>query len=411
MISIKRSFAMLVFLLVFGSSLVYASTIPTEVTLNKNIIITYNNEIQAFKNVNGEVVYPISYEGTTYLPIRSISCLFKTGIQWDGDSNSIYLESGELDTIAAESISKFIPGTNQKITSYLNKDIKIYYGKNIQTFKDVNGKVIYPLSYNGTTYLPVRAISNLYNANIEWISETSTVVITKNENIKYEGKYISNVDGYTEVVLTPNETGFNFYLRGVQFGSAIAARGNAIISGNIGLYEIEDFGTNEKDRLEFRIVNSKLIITVTNKEYKSFEGEYILDEGTINTIVPSNPNSISGIYENENVKLELIELNNDMLDALFTGPTDNGGGFFIGVDLKYENGTAIHEKEIFGYVEKINMQINGETIVVEASSTKENSIYQYISGTYDFVEEKVWDFEECKQQIEEIYVSDDCFIY
>lgn len=152
-------------------------SITANVILNQNLQIKYNGEIQRFKNVKGEIIYPISYQGTTYLPIRSISCLFKTGIEWDGDTNSIYLGSGELDTISAETISSFENGTNQTITVKVNEDIKIYYNESIKTFNDANGKTVYPLSYNGTTYLPVRAISNLYNADIKWVSETSTVVI------------------------------------------------------------------------------------------------------------------------------------------------------------------------------------------------------------------------------------------
>ena len=145
----KKIFIMLVTLLaVFASSFVYAALIPTEVLLNQNLTITYNDEVQKFKNVNGEVVYPLSYEGTTYLPIRSISCLFETGIMWDGNANSIYLGSGELDTVAAESIPEFVAGTNQYVTVSLNEDIKIYYNGEVQTFSDVNGKVVYKIQIN-----------------------------------------------------------------------------------------------------------------------------------------------------------------------------------------------------------------------------------------------------------------------
>lgn len=413
MATIKKSFTViLMLLLVMVCNLVYAAMIPTEVTMNQNLTIIYNDEVQRFKNVNGEVIYPISYEGTTYLPISSISCLFETGIEWDGNTKSIYLGSGELDTISAESISEFVAGTNQIITTYLDEDIKIYHNGEVQTFKDVNGKVVYPLSYNGTTYLPVRAISNLYNADIEWVSEISTVVITKNENsnIAWEGKYISNIDGYTEVVLTPTEEGVNFYLRGYKFGYGIGCNANAIISGDVAAYETENFETGEMDKIELRIINSKLIITATNEEHKCFEGEYILDDGSINTIILSNPDSLFGIYESENAKLELIE-NNGVLDASFTGSYGEDGFYFIGVILDYENGIATSHEEIFGEVNEVNMQIDGDTIVVEASSTEKDSTYQYIGGTYKFTVKKVWDFETCKEHAEEIFLEEDCFMY
>ena len=174
----KKFFSLLAILgLASLGNLTYAAQIPTEVILNQKIVITYNEQIQRFKNVLGDVVYPISYQGTTYLPIRSISSLFKTPIKWDGDTKSVYLGEGDLDTTSAESVSESSEGVNQTITVNLNEDIKIYYNGEVQTFKDVNGKVVYPLSYQGTTYLPVRAISNLYDADIDWISETSTVVI------------------------------------------------------------------------------------------------------------------------------------------------------------------------------------------------------------------------------------------
>ena len=186
-------------LTLISSNMAYAAVIPTEVELNQNITITYNGKVQRFKNVKGDIVYPISYEGTTYLPIRSISCLFETEIEWDGNTNSIHLGKGTLDTIAAEAVSEFIPGTNQNIIVDLNQDIKIYHNNEVQTFKDVNGKVVYPLSYQGTTYLPVRAISNLYDAKIEWIGETSTVVINKKNSSELEVDVSLSGDNVTKV--------------------------------------------------------------------------------------------------------------------------------------------------------------------------------------------------------------------
>ena len=127
----KKFFAILTLALtIVLGNVVNAAAIPTEVVLNQNLTITYNGNVQRFKNAKGDVVYPISYQGTTYLPIRSISCLFETEIEWNGDTNSIHLGKGSLDTIAAESIPTFIAGTNQDITVELNQDIKIYHNKN-----------------------------------------------------------------------------------------------------------------------------------------------------------------------------------------------------------------------------------------------------------------------------------------
>lgn len=46
-----------------------------------------------------------------------------------------------------------------------------------QTFTDANGTEVYPLVYNGTTYLPVRSISNLIGKNVFWDAATSTITL------------------------------------------------------------------------------------------------------------------------------------------------------------------------------------------------------------------------------------------
>ena len=43
--------------------------------------------------------------------------------------------------------------------------------------KDVNGNVVEPFIYNGTTYLPVRAIGEAFNKDVHWDGETATVYV------------------------------------------------------------------------------------------------------------------------------------------------------------------------------------------------------------------------------------------
>ena len=409
----KILIALLMLVLVITSNLAYAALIPTDVILNKKIAITYNGETQQFKNANGEIVYPITFDGTTYLPIRSISCLFKAPIKWDGNTNSIYLGSGELDTIAAETISDFIPGEHKNISVYLNEDVKIYHSGDVQTFKDANGKVVYPLSYNGTTYLPVRAISGLYDANIQWDAETSTVAIAENSK-KWNGKFVSNVDGYTEVVLTPTEEGINFVIKGSKFNSGFGGNSTAVINGNIAVYEKEDFETEQMvDILKFEFVNSKLVITALDEEFNKFTGEYILDDGSLTEVVLSNPDYIYGIYKNEDEtkKLELVQLEEGLLDFTLTGAYAEEGFYITGGAANYANGVAIFEEELFDDVNKVEIQISGDTATVKATTTEKDGIYQHVSGTYIFKEKKVWNLEECKKQAQEIEISEDGFMY
>ena len=43
---------------------------------------------------------------------------------------------------------------------------------------DANGKQTYPFISEGTTYVPIRAIAELFNAEVSWNSKSKTVTIT-----------------------------------------------------------------------------------------------------------------------------------------------------------------------------------------------------------------------------------------
>lgn len=48
------------------------------------------------------------------------------------------------------------------------RDIKLVVNGELITPKDVNGNVVYPFIYNGTTYLPVRAIGTALDLPVDW---------------------------------------------------------------------------------------------------------------------------------------------------------------------------------------------------------------------------------------------------
>ena len=51
------------------------------------------------------------------------------------------------------------------------------------TPKDGAGNVVEPFTIDGTTYLPVRAISNALGLGVDWDGETNTVILTSSENL------------------------------------------------------------------------------------------------------------------------------------------------------------------------------------------------------------------------------------
>ena len=74
----------------------------------------------------------------------------------------------------------------------LYDDIKIL-SNNIEFMPvDEQGSQVEPFIYEGTTYLPVSAVSEALGKNVSWDSETKTVMVTDNEDIEYSKIAIRN---------------------------------------------------------------------------------------------------------------------------------------------------------------------------------------------------------------------------
>lgn len=63
-------------------------------------------------------------------------------------------------------------------------NIKIYIDGGEIVPKDANGNMVEPFTMNGTTYLPVRAISNAFGKDVEWDGATQSVYIGKKDQTK-----------------------------------------------------------------------------------------------------------------------------------------------------------------------------------------------------------------------------------
>lgn len=100
-----------------------------------------------------------------------------------------------------------------KTAELFYNNIKIYIDGEEIIPKDANGNKVEPFTMNGTTYLPVRAISNALGANVQWDPNKNAVIITSSKNIEEFNKdapVSSDVQGETVYV---GKTGSKYHYK------------------------------------------------------------------------------------------------------------------------------------------------------------------------------------------------------
>lgn len=88
--------------------------------VQKAITVSYNNiklyvdgNLIDTKDGNGNAAEPFIYNGTTYLPVRAVGEAFGKPVQWDGDTQSIYV-GGKADTVTGQKEDKIYLGDQLK---------------------------------------------------------------------------------------------------------------------------------------------------------------------------------------------------------------------------------------------------------------------------------------------------------
>ena len=80
---------------------VAASGVVTRITaeFRPDFKVVVDNEVKSFKNAQGEAVYPVLYDGTTYLPLRAVGELMGKKVYWYENEKKIELKQEEEPTV------------------------------------------------------------------------------------------------------------------------------------------------------------------------------------------------------------------------------------------------------------------------------------------------------------------------
>lgn len=88
-------------------------------------------------------------------------------------------------------------GVIQYVQSELRPDFTIVIDGQEQTFKNAQGETVYPLLYEGSTYLPVRAIGNLMGKTVYWYEDEKRIELVDENTTVTDADVIVNQGGGT----------------------------------------------------------------------------------------------------------------------------------------------------------------------------------------------------------------------
>lgn len=119
--------------------------------------------------------------------------------------------------VAVFSVGVFAGNNMQAITAYLNYGITVEYNDVDQVMTDANGTRVYPVTYNGTTYLPVRAVANMLGVKVDWDGSTNHVLLG-NSYVDYTAP----VTPVTPTAPITSGVGYNTFKTAVFMGSSVS---------------------------------------------------------------------------------------------------------------------------------------------------------------------------------------------
>ena len=141
----------------------------------RGISLTLDGQPIVPVDADGRSVEPFLLDGTTYLPVRGVANALNLDVAWDGTTNTVTLTSGGSSVAPVED-AKATHTTVSVAIAY--RDITIVLDGAALSPADAAGNPVEPFLLDGTTYLPVRAISEALDLTVTWDGTTNTVILT-----------------------------------------------------------------------------------------------------------------------------------------------------------------------------------------------------------------------------------------
>ena len=232
--------------------------------LRPDIDVVIDGTERTFYNANGTEVHPISYQDTTYLPVRAIGELMGKNVNWDAATQTVSIGGARVTGTTAGTAD--LSARAQDITLTVRPEYTVVIDGVTRTFHDAKGRVVEPVEYQGSVYLPVRAIGELMGKTVGWSEATQTVTLSG-------GSTVTDYD--TANPTTPTQ-------QGTASGAITAERARQIALEHAGLSASGvQFLRTQTDRDDARLVYEVEFVTKNGNVWKEYDYEIDANTGRI----------------------------------------------------------------------------------------------------------------------------------
>ena len=201
-----RTILLMTFVVIFITTATATTVTTIQATIATNITVKLDGEVQNMRDANGQVVYPISYQGTTYLPVRAVSNMLGLPVDWDSETNTVILGKPispgkslfDVATLSGNQWDKYthVDDFPSKLDDFENKlpnDYSFAYrSTTITSAGNRNGTLTFTGSYNYVSFTLARVDTDYRDMKFRLIDDDTKTIIYESNIIS--GQFIDVVD-------------------------------------------------------------------------------------------------------------------------------------------------------------------------------------------------------------------------
>ena len=168
-----------------------------------NPIYSQSRDLSVYLNsekvVFPEGTYPVIINDHTYVPLRSVFKTMGINVYWDQFKKNELLNAQSITCTKNDTIIQFMRTFNDSGNNVWT--LTKWVGQNTDSvdFKRINITELQPVIIENRSYIPLRVVSEAFDATVGWLTEERRVEITcdTSNSFKYDDELIGKIEDYS----------------------------------------------------------------------------------------------------------------------------------------------------------------------------------------------------------------------